>query len=187
MTARPHHLTLRVVVPPFGTRQGAVECRPVVDGEDILAGVFEKGPAEDPGRLLGPDSPLLATAAPRRVRLAEAECTEGCCGAVYVTVRREGRQVVRSDWRNPDKRSFSLPELRFATDQYEAEVHRASRDHSWEWRGPDGRQAPGGAAPGARRPSAGVQRADHLAGRASISSGVNSTPPPGNRSSTVGR
>ncbi|MFE5208907.1 hypothetical protein [Streptomyces sp. NPDC056600] len=129
----PARLALHVAVPPLGTSQGAVECRPVVDGRDLLAGVFDKGPAEDPGRLLGPDSPLFATGTPRRVRIAEAECSEGCCGAVYVTVRREGGQVVRSDWRDPDDASFTLPELRFALDQYEAEIRRASADHRWEW------------------------------------------------------
>ncbi|WP_448316061.1 hypothetical protein [Streptomyces sp. CO7] len=129
----PARLTLRVSVPPLGTRQGAVQCRPVVDGRDLLADVFDEGPAEDPSRLLGPDSPLLATGTPRRVRLAEAECSEGCCGAVYVTVRREGGQVVWSDWRDPADASFTLPELRFGRDPYEAEIRRASADHSWEW------------------------------------------------------
>ncbi|MER5638674.1 hypothetical protein ABT095_17130 [Kitasatospora sp. NPDC002227] len=61
-------------------------CRPIVDGRDILAEVFDEGPAADPGQLLGPDTPLSATDTPRPVRPAEAECTEGCCGAVYVTV-----------------------------------------------------------------------------------------------------
>ncbi|MFD5872558.1 hypothetical protein [Streptomyces sp. NPDC060322] len=131
MTTEPR-LFLRVVVPPLGTH-GAVECRPVVDGRDILAAVFEDGPAEDPRHLLGPGTPLHATGAPREVRLAEAECTEGCCGAVHVTIRREGRHVVWNGWRNPDDDELCLPEFRFDADQYDAELRRAGADLGWEW------------------------------------------------------
>ncbi|MDP9868980.1 MULTISPECIES: hypothetical protein [Streptosporangium] len=133
MTTEPHRLSLRVVVPPLGTRAG-VECRPIVDGRDILTDVFDEGPAEDPRYLLGPNAPLKnATDVPREVRLAEAGCTERCCGAVYVTVRRQGQYVIWSGWRNPDAEEFDLPEFRFDVDQYAAEVHRATTDHSWEW------------------------------------------------------
>ncbi|MFF2135408.1 hypothetical protein [Streptomyces sp. NPDC058193] len=64
MTTEPR-LPLRVVVPPLGAH-GAVECRPVIDGRDVLADVFEEGPAEDPRHLLGPEAPLHATEAPVR-------------------------------------------------------------------------------------------------------------------------
>ncbi|MFF8811189.1 hypothetical protein [Streptomyces pactum] len=133
MTTEPQRLSLRVVVPPLGSRQGTVECRPVVDGRDVLANVFDEGPAGDPRYLLGPDAPLRATDTPREVRLAEAECTEGCCGAVYVTIKREGRRVIWSGWRNPDADDLDLPEFRFDVEEYEAEVGRASTDHGWEW------------------------------------------------------
>ncbi|MFF4137987.1 hypothetical protein ACFY1B_42410 [Streptomyces mirabilis] len=125
-------MSLRIVVPPLGTR-ASVECRPIVDGRDILTDVFDEGSAEDPRCLLGPNAPLNATNVPREVRLAEAGCTEGCCGAVYVTIKREGQQVVWSGWRNPDAEEVDLPEFRFDADEYEAEVHRATTDHSWEW------------------------------------------------------
>ncbi|WP_405720297.1 hypothetical protein [Streptomyces sp. NBC_00046] len=133
MTTQPRLLALRIVVPPLGSHQGTVECRPIINGRDILAEVFDEGPAVDPRYLLGPDTPLHATNIPREVRLAEAECTEGCCGAVYVTIRREGQHVIWSGWRNPDEGDVDLPELRFDVDQYEAEVRRASTDHGWEW------------------------------------------------------
>jgi hypothetical protein len=110
-----------------------VECRPIVDGRDILAEVFDEGPAVDPRHLLGPNAPLHATDTPREVRLAEAECTEGCCGAVYATVRREGPHVVWSGWRNPDVAEVDLPEFRFDVDQYEEEIDRAAEDYTWEW------------------------------------------------------
>jgi hypothetical protein len=133
MTAAPDLLFLRIVVPPLGQRSGAVECRPIVNGHDLLADVFDDGPAGDPGELLGPDAPLRATDTPREVRLAEAACTEGCCGALHVTIRREGLHVIWGGWRNPDDDDVDLPELRFDGDQYDVEVRRASTDHSWEW------------------------------------------------------
>ncbi|MGW1659073.1 hypothetical protein [Streptomyces atratus] len=133
MTTEPHLLSLRIVVPPLGSRQGAVECRPIINGRDILAEVFDEGPADDPRYLLGPDMLLHATDTPREVRLAEAECTEGCCGAVYVTIRREGQHVIWNGWRNPYEENVELPEIRFDVNQYEVEVRRASTDRSWEW------------------------------------------------------
>ncbi|MFE5588078.1 hypothetical protein [Kitasatospora sp. NPDC056531] len=133
MTTELHRLSLRVVVPPLGSPGATVECRPIVDGRDVLAEVFDEGPAEDPRHLLGPKTPLHATDAPREVRLAEAGCTEGCCGAVYVTVRRDGQHVVWSGWRNPDVEEVCLPEFRFDVDQYEGEIDRAVADHTWEW------------------------------------------------------
>ncbi|MFF0390070.1 hypothetical protein ACFYS8_15505 [Kitasatospora sp. NPDC004615] len=135
MTTEPHLLSLRLVVPRLGDRQAtAVECRPIVDGRDVLAEVFDEGPAVDPRDLLGPKTPLLATDTPREVRLAEAGCTEACCGAIYVTVRRDGPHVVWDGWRNPvDAEGVDLPEFRFDAAQYAAELRRAGADHSWEW------------------------------------------------------
>ncbi|MER7848557.1 hypothetical protein ABTZ03_32000 [Kitasatospora sp. NPDC096077] len=132
MTTAPNLLSLRIVVPPLGT-EGSVECRPIVDGRDVLAEVFDAGPAEDPRFLLAPGTPLRATDTPRTVRLAEAHCADACCGGISVTVRREGRHVVWNGWRNPVAASVDLPELRFDADRYEAELDRAAADHSWEW------------------------------------------------------
>lgn len=106
--------------------------RPLVDGEDILAEVFTEGPGEDPQHLLPPDGPLTAGAEPREVRLAEARCTEGCCGAVYVTIQRIGDQVIWGGWRDPRASEIDLPEFRFDAREYHAEVERAVADHSWE-------------------------------------------------------
>ncbi|TDD51606.1 hypothetical protein E1263_29945 [Kribbella antibiotica] len=133
MTTPRRRLTLQVVVPDAAQRQAYVEVRPLVDGEDFLMDVFTVGPGEDPGRLLRPGSPLLPADKPHEVRVAEATCTEGCCGAVYVTIRREGDSVVWSDWRNPDARNFDLPEFWFDATEYQAEVERAVADHGWEW------------------------------------------------------
>ncbi|MFI9810153.1 hypothetical protein ACIHEJ_38670 [Streptomyces sp. NPDC052301] len=133
MATESHLLSLRIVVPPQRSRHDTVECRPIVDGRDILAEVFAEGPGVDPRYLVGPDAPLHATDTPREVRLAAAACTEGCCGALYVTIRRERQHVIWSGWRNPDEDDVDFPELRFGVNQYEAEVRRASTDHSWEW------------------------------------------------------
>jgi hypothetical protein len=123
-------LSLRVVVPPLGG-DGVVELRPHADGDDLVGRAFHTGPAEDPAVLLG--GPLEAAAQPHEVRLAEAECTEGCCGALYVTIRRDGDQVVWDGWHNPDTDEVDLPPLRFDAGQYAAELARADADRSWEW------------------------------------------------------
>ncbi|MGW4142910.1 hypothetical protein ACWELV_40310 [Streptomyces mirabilis] len=38
------------------------------------------------------------------MRLAEASCTEDCCGALCVTIQRDGDYVLWDEWRNPDAR-----------------------------------------------------------------------------------
>ncbi|MFF2431669.1 hypothetical protein [Streptomyces mirabilis] len=133
MTAKKRCLTLHVVVPDLPQRGARVEVRPLVDSEDILAEVFTEGPGEDPKYLLLPDGPLTAGPEPHEVRLAEATCTEGCCGALYVTIRRDGNHVIWSQWRNPDEDNVDLPEFWFDAQEYQTEVERAVADHSWEW------------------------------------------------------
>jgi hypothetical protein len=133
VTDKKRCLTLHVVVPDAPRRGANVEVRPLVDGEDILTGVFTEGPGEDPKYLLLPDGPLMAATEPHEVRLAEATCTEGCCGALYVAIRREGDHVIWSEWRNPDQTEVDLPEIWFDAREYQAEVERAVADHSWEW------------------------------------------------------
>ncbi|MEU3792365.1 hypothetical protein AB0F07_21590 [Streptomyces fructofermentans] len=133
MTDTKHRLTLQVVVPEAALRGDGVELRPLVDGRDILAVAFTDGPGEDPKCLLLPGGPLIAGAEPHEVRLAEASCVEACCGALYVTLRRDGDEVVWSDWRNPDRDGVDLPEFRFDAGEYRAEVERAVADRGWEW------------------------------------------------------
>jgi hypothetical protein len=123
---------VRVVVPdpnPVGFPQ--VEARIVIDGMPIVAAAFDKGPADEPERLVY-GGRLRATSEPKEIRLAEAYCTEGCCGGLYVTIVREGPDVVWKDWRS------SMPgdppqEVRFDAAEYDQEVARAEQDHSWEW------------------------------------------------------
>ncbi|GIF94966.1 hypothetical protein [Catellatospora citrea] len=123
---------IRVAVGDPG-RRGGVETRIFIDRRPVVGEAFDKGPSEQPEYLLGPEHRLRAGDEPHEVRLAEAECTEGCCGALYVTVERQGAEVVWRDWRNPDRTGVDLPSFRFAAHEYDAEVARAEGDHSWEW------------------------------------------------------
>ncbi|MER5389131.1 hypothetical protein [Saccharopolyspora sp. NPDC002686] len=122
------------VILPEDSAWNQVETKICVDGQDLIGPEFDEGPRLDPEVLLGPDSPLLPEDEPREVMLAEAECTWGCCGAVFVRISRDGDQIVWDEWRNPDS-ELSLPEIRFDSAQYEAELARADRERSWEWSG----------------------------------------------------
>ncbi|MGW1778779.1 hypothetical protein ACWCQQ_06500 [Streptomyces sp. NPDC002143] len=115
-----------------------VEARILVDGRPLVPDVFPPGPVHTPERLLD-DRLLRAGPEPRRVQLAEAWCTEGCCGALYVTIRRDGAEVVWEEWRRPDftgpqESAPELPALRFDAAAYDAEIARAEADDSWSWR-----------------------------------------------------
>lgn len=114
-----------------------VEVRMLIDGRPLVPEVFGRGPAHSPEWLLD-SGRLRATEEPREVQLAEAYCTEGCCGALHVTIRRDGDEVVWSDWRCPSPPPSPLhvreiPELRFDAAAYDAEISRAENDHAWTW------------------------------------------------------
>jgi hypothetical protein len=128
-------IAIRVSVPD-PELSGAVETSIFVDGRPIVAAAFTAGPAESPEYLLGPDHRLHADVEAHEVRLAEADCTEGCCGALYLTIERRGDEVIWRDWRNPDRSGLDLPTVRFGAARYDAEITRAENDHSWEWPDP---------------------------------------------------
>ncbi|MDT0321290.1 hypothetical protein [Streptomyces millisiae] len=106
-----------------------VQTRPLVDGVDLLATALPEEPGMDPRHL----PTLTATAEPHEARLAEAECMESCCGALYVTITRTPTEVRWHGWRDPDRPGLSLPTLRFPVSHYDAELARAMGDFSWEW------------------------------------------------------
>ncbi|MER5207259.1 hypothetical protein [Streptomyces sp. NPDC002825] len=112
----------------------AVETRFLVDGRPLVPWAFGPGPGDVPERTLDTGA-LRAGDEPREVRLAEAYCSEGCCGALYVTVRREGPYVVWGDWSRPGapRGLPDLPVLRFDADAYDTEVARAEQDRGWSW------------------------------------------------------
>ncbi|MFF2777727.1 hypothetical protein ACFVU3_22775 [Streptomyces sp. NPDC058052] len=129
-TAAVSRLRIEVAVAdPAGPEP--VETRLLVDGRPILPGAFPQGRGDTPEELLDAGS-LRAGAAPRAARLGVTSCAEGCCGALYVTVRREGRHVVWSDGRRPGP-TPALPAYRFDADAYDAEIARAEQDHAWTW------------------------------------------------------
>jgi hypothetical protein len=129
---RPDRLRVQVcVLDPVG--RGGVETRVLVDGRPVIAEAFDRGVAHAPEALLGTGR-LRATAEPREVQLAEAWCSEGCCGALYVTIVRDGDTVRWHNWRRTSSGiKTPLPELRFDAAEYDAEITRAEHDHSWEW------------------------------------------------------
>ncbi|MFG2972624.1 hypothetical protein ACGFYY_06420 [Streptomyces sp. NPDC048331] len=126
---RQQVLELRIVAPA----RGWVQVRPVVDGRDVLAELWAPWAGEDPWVVLGPGGVAVAEDGPRDVRLGRIPCTEVCCGALYVTVRREVDEVGWDGWRNPAGGNADLPELRFDAARYAAEVRRAQQDRAWEW------------------------------------------------------
>ncbi|MEU0394886.1 hypothetical protein ABZ208_19325 [Streptomyces sp. NPDC006208] len=131
-----NRLAVQVTVPdPAGP--GQVETRLLVDGTPVIAQAFDSGQAQTPEYLLGRGL-LRASEEPTDVQLAEAWCTEGCCGALYVTISREGDTVVWRNWRRPNasRSAAELPlpgELRFDAAEYDEEISRAESDHTWEW------------------------------------------------------
>lgn len=115
----------------------SLETRFLLDGEPLVPAVFGRGAGNSPEYLLG-DGVLRATEEPREVQLAEAWCSEGCCGALWVTVVREGDEVVWRDWRLPGRLPTGepapvLPAYRFDSVAYDAELARASAEDRWSW------------------------------------------------------
>jgi hypothetical protein len=132
----PHRLVIEIAVPDPAL-PGGVETRILANGRPVIAEAFEDGVGHSPDILLERGQ-LRAETEPREVQLAEADCTEGCCGALYVTIAREDDTVRWYGRRNPDKHPTDpaapalAAELRFDATQYNAEVDRAQNDHSWE-------------------------------------------------------
>ncbi|MFG2337408.1 hypothetical protein [Streptomyces yangpuensis] len=125
----PDPFRLEVVVTDPAVRS-LVETRILVDGLPLVASRFPIGVGEHPLVLL--DKGLLrAGEEPREVRLAGPHCGEGCCGALRVTVRREGDHVVWDGWQGAQ--GPRPGPLRFDAAAYDAEITRAAQDREWEW------------------------------------------------------
>ncbi|WP_344943199.1 hypothetical protein [Sphaerisporangium flaviroseum] len=125
-----NEVAVHVAVPdPLNFSQ--VQTRLLVDGRPVATEAFRKGPMFDPEHLLATGM-LRATATPREVRLAEAHCTEGCCGALYVTIARDGGTVVWDRWRDSGG-TVRMEAFRFEARRYADTIARAERDHRWEW------------------------------------------------------
>ena len=101
-------------------------------GENLVDRFSKKMMGLDPDQLLVEPCPLDASETPRIVTIGRCGCGEVGCGSVEVEIRRENAAV---KWRSLD----SPLEIQFDGSQYEAEIERALRDHSWET--PDRRAA----------------------------------------------
>ncbi|MER5867554.1 hypothetical protein [Kitasatospora sp. NPDC002040] len=138
LPAAPEGLRIEVVSGDPADRN-PVETRILIDGRPVVPALFGLGPATRPDDLLD-EGGLRAGPEPREVRLAEAACVEECCGALYVTVRRDGDQVVWENWRwseaTPSSRLplVGPPARRFDAAAYDQEIARAEADCSWSWR-----------------------------------------------------
>lgn len=124
---------IHVAAPPPGDF-GAAEIRPMIDGLPIIAAAFERSACCGTKELL-PGGVLLAEGAPREVRLADSYCGEPCSGALYVTIGREGSDVVWKDWRSTERHDRGPGEFRFDAAVYDEVIARAAGDHGWEWPG----------------------------------------------------
>ncbi|GAB1822852.1 hypothetical protein [Herbidospora sp. RD11066] len=105
-----------------------VSTRVLVDGRPVVAEAFRVGGSFGPEALA---RVLAATEEPRETTLASAWCAEECCGALRVTIVREGDTVVWRDWLASGK--AVLETFRFPAAHYDETVARADRDRSWEW------------------------------------------------------
>ncbi|MFE9023812.1 hypothetical protein ACFYNL_35310 [Streptomyces sp. NPDC007808] len=127
-------LTLRHRIPEDWAAGPWAEVRPLIDGVDVLREVHPEGTASSCRDWTGPAEswPLAVSERPRRVMITEPTCTAGCCGALYVTMRREGDRVVWDAWENTSDTAAVPAVVRFDAAQYDAELARAAADRSWE-------------------------------------------------------
>ena len=111
--------------------RGRWETRVMVDGRPVVTEMFDAGPQHAPEVLLARETlwAPVEGAPPREVQLAEAACEEGCCGACYTDVSREGGTV---RWRlrrtDPDDPDEILGAFVFDADAYDTEIERAERE-----------------------------------------------------------
>ncbi|MEU5027491.1 hypothetical protein [Streptomyces milbemycinicus] len=127
-------LTLQHRIPNDWAADPWAEVRPLIDGVDVLKEVHPEGVALSCRHWTGPAEswPLAVTEEPRSIMITEPTCTAGCCGALYVTMRREGDRVIWEAWENTSNITAVPADFRFDTTQYEAELARAAADRSWE-------------------------------------------------------
>lgn len=119
----------------------------LIDGHDVLG--LDGSLGFDPGDLLSPENPLLPIHPPRRIAVYRCSCGEAGCGCIAPIVLDAGDEVHWQDFRDftgvyakpytADSPSggtkLGIPDLRFDSRQYRAEVARATADRSWESHG----------------------------------------------------
>ncbi|MFH9134084.1 hypothetical protein [Streptomyces sp. NPDC017524] len=127
-------LTLQHRIPDDWAADPWAEVRPLIDGVDVLKAVHPEAMALSRRHWTGPAEswPLAVTEEPRSLNIAEPPCTAGCCGALYVTMRRDGDRVIWDAWENTSNITAVPADCWFDAAQYEAELARAAADRSWE-------------------------------------------------------
>nr|WP_319637611.1 hypothetical protein [Streptomyces milbemycinicus] len=102
------HLTISTLIlqhriPDDWAADPWAEVHPLIDGVDVLKEVHPEGLGLSCRHWRGPAEswPLAVTEEPRRIMITEPTCTAGCCGALYVTIRREGDQVIWAPGKTP--------------------------------------------------------------------------------------
>lgn len=115
------------VVPHAPDPVGGVEARILIDGTPIYAAAFQGGISGPPERVID-GGRLQATSVQSEILLDDFDGTD-----LYVTIVREGAEVVWKDWRWNMRSDRLLGEFRFDADEYDREVSRAEADRSWEW------------------------------------------------------
>lgn len=120
-----------------------------VDGENPFGSVAKDWKGFDPGDILGTDAPLVPDDAGRRVAVYRCSCGEAGCGVIapYIVPSPDRTRISWVDFRDyvgvfagpatpgsedHEGRSWGLPDVHFARDQYLTEVRRATADRSWE-------------------------------------------------------
>lgn len=128
----PYGLAIRIAVPAPSTKQEP-RTHVLVDGVPVVTALFDIGVPDPPERILHRQQSLRTGDLPHEVWLAEADCTEGCCGALSARIRRDAA-TKRVLWEvEPTHSRAGSTQFAFNADDYDAEVERAASDFSWEW------------------------------------------------------
>ncbi|GIG67649.1 hypothetical protein [Phytomonospora endophytica] len=111
--------------------EGKTALSVLVDGRPVLTAEFFA--TSDAWYLLDSANGLHARAEPHETELANGACDPECCGGLFVTIRKEGGQVIWDGWRQTMAGDpWPFPEVRFDAGEYEAELKRATRAHTAE-------------------------------------------------------
>lgn len=120
-----------------------------IDGQLPFAQVAKGWQGFDPGKMLGPHSPLLPDDLGRRVALYRCSCGEAGCGVIAPVIVASPAQSriswvdfrdyvgvfigpVEPEAADHEGKPWDLPDVHFDRDQYVTEVLRATSDRSWE-------------------------------------------------------
>ena len=109
---------------------GNASLRPMIDGDDLLAG-YRNSTGRDPNRVLPPvSSVLLPTGEARAVLIGSCSCGVTGCGSLEMSVRREHGTVIWEPALYPQYETLSRS-YRFELERYLDAVDAAIDDRPW--------------------------------------------------------